>query len=51
MRFLFNPCFHFLIFSFSFLWSIRIIIYLYKMAAYWNLLSMKFDENEDYEIN
>jgi hypothetical protein len=21
------------------------------MAAYWNLLSMKFDENEDYEIN
>jgi len=21
------------------------------MAAYWDLLSMKFDENEDYEIN
>jgi hypothetical protein len=21
------------------------------MVAYWNLLSMKFDENEDYEIN
>jgi hypothetical protein len=20
------------------------------MAAYWNLLSMKFDENEDYEL-
>jgi hypothetical protein len=28
-----------------------IIIYPYKMAAYWNLLSMKFDENEEYEIN
>jgi len=21
------------------------------MAVYWNLLSMKFDENEDYQIN
>jgi hypothetical protein len=26
-------------------------LYLYKMAACSNLLSMKFDENEDYEIN
>jgi hypothetical protein len=40
-----------LIFSFSCVCCIRIIIYLYKMAACSNLLAMKFDENEDYEIN
>jgi len=45
MHFLFNPCFHFLICSFSILWCIRIIIYLYKMAACSNLLSMKLIEN------